>query len=318
MSGCLFEACRAFPSASGGAIYAFPCLWFSMNETSAVDCAADDFCGFCEVQVESIELHLLEIRDSSAIDCSCRKNTIELSTPILTPDTTTAVDCVNASLNSASNWGSALVTGNQNGPAIRFCLFEQNSPRNCLLFFGQMPGHDISCLELLNNSCQSTDEDPGLVHVTDRLDVTLRSCVIQSNTVDFILGTSAGFGAIVTFVNCVFDFDSFKITRSVSIATTNCIYGTQPTVLADCIEVESSEASPLSGTSASLPLVLVIALPVAGIAVAAAAVIIRLACAKKRELKVPLFSELSAEDITGGALFEMEDAMRRARDLERS
>jgi hypothetical protein len=64
--------------------------------------------------------------------------------------------------------------------------------------------------------------------------VTLLSCVFQSNTFDYFVGTSPDLTVNITFINCVFDVQSLNATNAVSFSTTGCTYKTQPTSLTDC------------------------------------------------------------------------------------
>jgi hypothetical protein len=79
----------------------------------------------------------------------------------------------------------------------------------------------ISCLALTNNSCRSVDPWPGLIHI--RWNLTLFNCLFFANAFDYFVGTFFD-PAIITFFNCVFDFQVINTTREVCLSTTECAY----------------------------------------------------------------------------------------------
>jgi hypothetical protein len=141
---------------------------------------------------------------------------------------------MNSSANSASNGyrGCGLGARQQFNLSLRFCTLSQNTRSCCLYFSTYILNNDISCLNVLNNSCESNSTYPGFIHV--RSPLTLSRGIFQSNRFDYFLGSFSSEAPAITFSDCVFDVQSLNKTNSVSFSTTNCLYETQPTSLAYC------------------------------------------------------------------------------------
>jgi hypothetical protein len=231
VAGCLFENCRA--TDTGGAVYVDGCGSLSMTETSGFNCSsAKDSFGFSRISSDAVGF--LETRDLSiACGSSSSWGTISFLYSSAASSNPTRLDSVNSSENSASGgaFGSGLGAETHSNLSLRFCTLARNT-QSCCLFFGvDVLSHGISCVAMVNNSCTSEDSWPGLINVGS--DLTLSRCVFQSNTFDYFLGTHSSVTHVITFVNCVFDAE-LNMTHSVSFSTTNCVYETSPTLLADC------------------------------------------------------------------------------------
>jgi hypothetical protein len=226
-SGCLFEDCWAYEY--GGAVSAYWCRSFSMNETSGSNCSADMGYSFCTTHIYSETDGSIGVRDAAAASCRCGSwITFDCYCGSYSSGNTTSVESVNSSANYAEEGGSAFHAYKHFKLSLHFCTFSRNAPANCLFFSNYIMNSDISCVALLNNSCQSYSEYPGLIFLLSTL--AMSNCVFQLNTFDYFLGGDY----IITFVNCVFDVPSLNKTESVSFSATIYIYEPQPTSLADC------------------------------------------------------------------------------------
>jgi hypothetical protein len=150
--------------------------------------------------------------------------------PYSSSGSTTVHHSVNSSTNFASEaeGGSGLGTNCHYNLSLRFCTLTRNARRCCLFLTWSIQNSDISCVAMLNNSCESDSSYMGFIFVRSTL--TLFNCVFQSNTFDYILGGDHS----ITFANCEFDFQLLNKTGDISFSTTNCTYEIQQTSLTDC------------------------------------------------------------------------------------
>jgi hypothetical protein len=230
-SGCLFEDCWAFEY--GGAVYAAWCGSFSMNKTSASNCSAENSISLCYAIIYSADDGSIEVRDVVVVSCRCSTDiTLSCCCHLFSSGSTTRVESLNSSANYAPRLGSAFHCLGHFNLSLHFCTFSRNAPANCLFFSNDILSSDISCVALTDNSCQSDSGYPGLIGVLSI--VVLSNSVFQSNTFDYFLGSALSYEGSITFINCVFDFQSLNKTLSVSLSTTRCTYETEPTSLIDC------------------------------------------------------------------------------------
>jgi hypothetical protein len=110
---------------------------------------------------------------------------------------------VNSSANDASSCASGLDVSSQFNLLLPLCIFARDTRANCLLFSTGIVTSRISCLPVVNNSCQSDEGYPGLILA--RSDVTLTSCVFQANMFDYFLARCCSESTKVICVECVFD-----------------------------------------------------------------------------------------------------------------
>jgi hypothetical protein len=186
LAGCLFEGCHASYS---GAVYAGLCDSFSMNRTSALACSARCDYAFARVQLRSTASGSLEIRESSAISCTCNDCALSLDCQSHSSGSTTRAESLNSSANRASARGSGICAAGHFGLSLHFCIFSRNVPANCLYFGDAILNGDLDCLAVFDNSCRSHSLHPGLIHVLSSL--TLLNSVFYSNTFDFFLATES-------------------------------------------------------------------------------------------------------------------------------
>jgi hypothetical protein len=210
---CLFAQCSA--SLRGGAMRIDRCHSFSINGTSGLNCSAqyNSFC-YWDTQVSG---GLLVFFASSGTSNSCEDSTI------WSGGSGATIESLNLSLNWATEHGSGLYVCCHSPLSFQFCTFWSNGDRNCLVFADGIENSDISCLGVINNSCQSSDRRPGLLHLDSM--ITFYGCIFQLNTFDYFVGSvsDAINDTEVTFIDCVFDFEELNTTRSISISTTNCV-----------------------------------------------------------------------------------------------
>jgi hypothetical protein len=169
--GCRFDSCS---NDYGGAVFMTRGRPFSMNGTVGFDCTSDTFNGFCYVVVWP---SAVDIRESSVSGCPGTDNTLVLNgkpgSGILC-----SVVSLNAWANNADDYGSTLAVWDFSPVAFHSCAFCGNWPRNCLEFGAGLAQEDISCLRVLNNSCQSSRTAPGLFCVAAEL--TVSKCLFRA------------------------------------------------------------------------------------------------------------------------------------------
>jgi hypothetical protein len=103
LAGCLFENCRG---RSSGAVSTYPCLSFSMTETSALNCSSTGFCSFCDVWLSSTANGSLEVRELSAAAGTSGKGTIYFACEsYFSGGNTSLLRSVNSSAKFASDGG---------------------------------------------------------------------------------------------------------------------------------------------------------------------------------------------------------------------
>jgi hypothetical protein len=105
--------------------------------------------------------------------------------------------------------------------------FRGNTPVNCLLFGAAVQGSDIQCLGVVNNSCHSMNNVPGLVFARSTL--CLSDCVFRRNIFDYFVGCCAVRQPIVSFVGSVFDVWSLRVTGDFLLSTASCQHEMGPT-----------------------------------------------------------------------------------------
>jgi hypothetical protein len=249
---CLFVSCRS--GALGGAWIA-SCLSLLANETSGMNCSAES-CSFCLVELNSTAIGYIEMCEVSAASGASNSSTIYLSCRFYESGNTTFLHFVNSSANSASTAyrGSGLGVRYQFNLSLHFCTFSQNTRACCLYFSTLILNNDISCIHLLNNSCESDTSYPGLILVRSTLILSL--AIFQRNMFDFFLGGVGSSSITIDFVECVFDFWSLSTTESISFLTTKCTYNTLGTSFAECgpwapAPTTSEPQTPIPSQSAS-------------------------------------------------------------------
>jgi hypothetical protein len=226
ISGCLFTNCEAV---YGGAVFSDPCRWFSLSETVCRGCRAKwEAC--LDVVVFSSAGGSCDVHDSAMVSSAGSIDTVSLSCYTYASGATSVVESLNSSANSATDWGSGMFLGNHYRLAFRFSVFTRDGPSSCVLLSALDVTGDISCLALVNDTCTSKSDHPGLLFV--RPTVTMTSCVFQSNHFDYFLGTDQR-TSHVSFVRCVFDGAPNK-TNSISFAQSNCTFVIAPTIPAEC------------------------------------------------------------------------------------
>jgi hypothetical protein len=103
-SSCLFEACWAY--GFGGAVYAYWCRSFSMNETSGHNCSAREGSSFTRVRASSGAAGPVEVRDTNIVSCTgLGKATFQCDWS--SGSKATCIDDINSSANYAGQSVSA-------------------------------------------------------------------------------------------------------------------------------------------------------------------------------------------------------------------
>jgi hypothetical protein len=230
LTGCYFGDCRG--TSSGGAIYT-GCRWYSMNRTSGWNCTAWSYSGFCYVFLYSTVLGYAQYGDTAATNCECLAGTYYLQSDDHSGGSTTTVQAINSSLNQLYEWASGVGFLNQFGLSMRYCVLEGNRQVNCL-YLASLTNSEVSCVTLWNNSCKSYSSYLGLITVEGAWMMNCDSWVCQGNTFDYFIGTYPGGQSGITFLNCVFDMTSLKMTNAIRCSTVNCVYATGRTSLATC------------------------------------------------------------------------------------
>jgi hypothetical protein len=219
--GCTFETCRAL---DGGGAFLVLALSFSLNETSGRNCSTY-YDGFGYVNIYTTVGGSLGVQESSAAACSSRVSTLLLSCSTHSSGSTTRVESLNSSANQVTFRASALYVGEQYRLSLHYATFSGNVRGNVLYLSADILGGDISCVSLVNNTCQGT---AGLLEVHSA--VTLTNSVFQLNTFKYFVGGSRR----AAFSNCVFDVRTLNKTGSASFSTTKCTYNTQRTQFPEC------------------------------------------------------------------------------------
>jgi hypothetical protein len=209
-----------------------------MNGTVSFACISDTFNGFCYVMVQSLAV---DIRESSVSGCVGTDNTLVLAGADDSPNLC-SVTSLNASANNADSHGSALAAWDFSPVAFRNCAFCGNWPRNCLEFGARLGQEDISCLIVLNNSCQSSRTSPGLISVAAEL--TVSKCLFRANRFDYFIGTRPDMSGRVWFVGCAWDITAISTSNSVRVAAAECVVAAWPTAPAEC-HVREATGSPI-------------------------------------------------------------------------
>ena len=156
-----------------------------MNETSGNNCST--YYSFCGVSMDSTGHGSIGVRDAAVVSCRCKtRATIRCYCDSYSSGNTTSVESINSSANYAEVAGSAFHFFQHFNLSLHFCTFSRNAPANCLFFSDYIINSDISCVVVLNNSCQSHVTYPGLIFVLSTL--AMSNCVFQSNTFDYFLG----------------------------------------------------------------------------------------------------------------------------------
>jgi hypothetical protein len=248
VASCLFATCRA---SSGGAVYTSSCLFFSMIDTSGFNCSTTSAGLLCFIHVSSSLTGSLEVRRSSATSCSGSSATLEVQCATYTSGSTTYIVSLNSSSNQATRFGSGLLSRSQFNLAFWFSFFSGNGRGGCLTFFSSIQNNDIYCLMLVGNSCTSDTSDPGFILADST--IVMSSCVFQSNTFDYFVGSEGSYAESVTFIDCVFGFETINKTRSVTVTSTSCTVVAQPTQLPQCITGRASQSrTPSESQSAQM------------------------------------------------------------------
>jgi hypothetical protein len=197
-------------ASSGGAIYAQMCASFSMEETSGLNCSSSFYNAFCLAAVLTSDSDIFTIGDSSVASCRGHGLTLQLCGAPPSNGSSLDVTALNSSSNSASSYGSGFCVYNVYHLYIQFSSFCKNGAHNCVMLHEGIENNNISCVALLDNSCESKADFAGLIYVASG--ATLSHCVIQSNSFDYFLGGPSS----VTLFDCILDSDVFNTTSNVS------------------------------------------------------------------------------------------------------
>jgi hypothetical protein len=216
IGSCLFTDCRA---PLGGGISSL-CFRFSIDATSALNCSAELFGGFCIVAMS--ESGAIYVRETSASCCSCMAGTLALG-----PDREAEAEpLLLLALNSTTNNGSVatgLVAMDAVGCSIRYSAFCSNSPGNCVAMATTIPYSDISCLGFLNNTC-TADAVPSLLFCGSALAIS--DSIFQSNTFAYFVMAEPVDSwrpePAVALHRCIFDCDSVNHTGVLKLYIRSC------------------------------------------------------------------------------------------------
>jgi hypothetical protein len=130
----------------------------------------------------------------------------------------TGITGLNSSYNVGTMHGSSLTVCQLTNLTMTFCMFEGNSPANCLVVDILLTQTAFSCVGLVNNSCKSVGDHKGLVWVGS--DMTFAHFLFRGNTADRAFGITPGFA--LTLDRCVFDVGVQK-TGAGSMSMTACV-----------------------------------------------------------------------------------------------
>lgn len=141
------------------------------------------------------------------------------------------VNGLNSSFNNGSLFGSGLDVHVVSPFPLHFCTLAGNFPSNAVVFGCEGGLPNISCFRIVNNTCRSQHQYPGLICVTVPVWLTFFDCVIQRNSIDFLLG---GRG-VAMFDRCVFDQLALAQTGAITYQSANCSVITWSTELPNCL-----------------------------------------------------------------------------------
>lgn len=133
--------------------------------------------------------------------------------------------------NHVTSHGSGFLLGRQFHFCLRFCTFSCNNGPNCLCFDYGVLSQDIACLGVLNNSCLSSSNLPGLIYTFEN--ISIWHSVFVLNQVNCFVGIATS-GATVTFFHCMFDIASLSKTGPGGFTLTSCFFVASSTSLAEC------------------------------------------------------------------------------------
>lgn len=195
LSACLFSDCSA--SLDGGGLFCGGCRSLLIDESMSMHCAAGSSGGFCRALASSLKLTC-----TSATLSSSAAGTLHLSHSI-SDHAEVTLELVNSSSNYAKSYASAIGLGDAAVFAVRFCALSANGGGGCLSVGANATKWDIFCLAVINNTCDSESDSPGLIFVA--ASVSLSCCLFRANSYDAFVGCPRGRTCSVTFDGCVFD-----------------------------------------------------------------------------------------------------------------
>jgi hypothetical protein len=226
--GCAFGGCRAL---LGGGAFGAMCMFFSMSGTTGSECSGGSE-PFGIIARHDIAL----VSQSSAVTCRGAEATLGINHEGNAG--ITRVESFNASLNTASFFGSGLAIYESWDLALTFSAFVGNGPVNCLRLSVNALNSSVSCLRITNNSCHGGYDYFGFVYAVKP--VVIEKSVFQYNDIDYF----AGGGGSITLIECSVD-STINVTDAIPVATQNCIFGTHPlTWAAGCTASPSGSGSP--------------------------------------------------------------------------
>jgi hypothetical protein len=225
ITGCQFHQCRADDEhllPSGGALWMNPCRSFSMTATSAIECAAREFGGFCLVCIGDSTFGSVNISECVYYNCRCRLDTVALSCQSgHSIGLTSSLLHANASYANVNHRGSGLWIDNHNRFELHFCVFDRNRGCNCLYIGANISSLGAACLIFTKNTAYSVDRYPGLVSVESSRNFSY--CIFHANDLSqyFASGLTTGTQRLISLFRCVFDSDNLPVT-SVDIRASEC------------------------------------------------------------------------------------------------
>jgi hypothetical protein len=227
--GCTFDSCSS-PSDSA-CLFANRCLSFVMNQTVAFNCTGGGVGALCNVGVDDAALGRLDVRECTAAFCRSERDTFCLGFYTYSTGPMSFFQLTNASANWAMIGGTAASLPNHVSLSFRFCQFEGNARGNCLKL-SDVVDSNISCLEIVNNSCTSSASGyNGLLAVVG-CEATFASCVFQMNVYDAFVG---GTEVTVALVGCILDGQPLNATDgTMYLVSASCVYEVTRTGLVEC------------------------------------------------------------------------------------
>jgi hypothetical protein len=192
-----------------------------------------------------------------------------------------AIESLNASANTVTLAGSAmeLYGGVGFGFVLRFGAVNRNARANCLAF-DDVDVLDVFCVSVVNNSCNSTMDQVGMIIAAAT--ATLKSCIFRANTFDFFIGSRSDCN--VTFTRCAFDFDmrTAAVAESVVWVTTACLSEAVETSFVDCrTRTPMPTQTVVAAPSARLPITAIVGGCIAGVVLIIAAIVLCTCCRRR-------------------------------------
>jgi hypothetical protein len=234
IASCRFDQCQAILS---GGVAAASVSAFSMSDTYGLNCTSREACFYgIGIETATNDTGAIELLSSSVVGGrASASGAIELYFTVAADHANlSSFDSLNSSANDVGEYGSGLDVSSVTNFSLRVGIFTQDRVGNCVFFGKGTAASTISCLYVVNNSCEGAAQFAHVIHFG--FSATFSSCIFQNNRyVDFAAANEM-FAITAVLIDCVFDVTNVTVLSRIlfHFSLSNTTYCDQPTWLPTC------------------------------------------------------------------------------------